>query len=295
MVMVRLLAAALLIASPALAQTTNDPFPAPINTADGVIKVRVAEFASLPDVDGAAARIMHLVNEPGTRRLFVSDMRGILYTASYNGQSVAQYLDLRDPAWSVNVQSQGTERGLQSFAFHPEFNRKEARGFGKFYTWTDTTNTTPPPDFVPGGGNNTHDTILLEWTAKNPGAAAYDGSAPRELLRLEQPFPNHNGGEVAFNPLAAPRDADFGLLYVGSADGGSGGDPLDLGQNLNSVFGKILRIDPLGSTSANGKYGIPKSNPFVNDGARSVCSGIRRRARCTSPTSVRTSSRRSVL
>jgi hypothetical protein len=261
----RLLAAALLITSPALAQTTDDPFPAPIPATDGVVKVRVTEFASLPDVDGAAARIMTLANEAGTRRLFVSDMRGLLYSVSYNGQAVTKYLDLRDPAWAVGVQSQGTERGLQSFAFHPQFNRRGAAGFGKFYTWTDTTNTTPPPDFVPGGGNNTHDTVLLEWTAKDPGAAAYDGGPPRELLRLEQPFPNHNGGEVTFNPLASPRDADFGLLYVGSADGGSGGDPLDLAQNLNSAFGKILRIDPLGSNSANGKYGIPASNPFAND------------------------------
>ena len=58
---------------------------------------------------------------------------------------------------------------------------------------------------------------------------------------------------------------DFGLLYIGFADGGSGGDPLDLAQNLNSAFGKILRIDPLGSNSTNQKYGIPASNPFVND------------------------------
>jgi hypothetical protein len=266
MSMPRLLAAALLIASPALAQTTNDPFPAPIPATDGVVKVRVVEFASLPDVDNAAARMMLLVDEPGTRRLFVSDMRGLLYSVSYNGQSVTPYLDLRDPAWAVNVQSQGTERGLQSFAFHPQFNRRGAPGFGKFYTWCDSTNTTPPPDFTPGGGNNTHDTVLLEWTAKNPGAAAYDGGPPRELMRLEQPFANHNGGDLRFNPLASQRDPDFGLLYVGAADGGSGGDPLELSQNLNSAFGKILRIDPLGSNSANGKYGIPARNPFANDG-----------------------------
>ncbi len=121
------------------------------------------------------------------------------------------------------------------------------------------------PDFVPGGGNNSHDTILLEWTAKNPAAATYDGGPPRELMRFEHPFGNHNGGQLAFNPLATSRDADFGLLYIGSADGGSGGDPLDLAQNLHSAFGKLLRIDPLGSNSANGKYGIPASNPFVKD------------------------------
>jgi glucose/arabinose dehydrogenase len=88
---------------------------------------------------------------------------------------------------------------------------------------------------------------------------------PRELMRFEQPFGNHNAGQLAFNPLAAPNSPDFGLLYMGSADGGSGGDPINLGQNLSSAFGKMLRIDPLGKNSANGKYGIPKDNPYVND------------------------------
>jgi len=260
--------AALLMASPALAQTaqtTNDPFPAPIAATDGVIRVNFVELASIPDVNQEAARMMLLVDEPGTRRLFVNDMRGPLYSVSYDGKTVRLYLDINAPVWAVSVQSSGTERGFQSFAFHPQFNQSGARGFGKFYTLTDTTNTTPTPDFTPGGGNNTHDTVLLEWTAKNPGAISYDGGPPRELIRFEQPFPNHNGGHLSFNPLASPRDADFGLLYMGFADGGSGGDPLDLAQNLSSPFGKILRLDPLGSDSANGKYGIPKGNPFAND------------------------------
>jgi glucose/arabinose dehydrogenase len=107
---------------------------------------------------------------------------------------------------------------------------------------------------------------LLEWTAKNPSASAYDGSAPREVIRLEQPYGNHNAGHLTFNPLAKAGDADYGLLYMGFADGGSGGDPLGHAQNLNSAFGKILRFDPLGTNSANGKYGIPAANPFANDG-----------------------------
>jgi hypothetical protein len=270
MFIVRLLAAGLVMAPLAIAQTppqpTDDPFPLPIAVAEGVVRVNFREFASLPDVDGEAARMMLLVDEPGTRRLVVSDMNGLLYTVSYDGQRVTPYLDLRDPRWAVSVQSRGSERGLQSFAFHPQFNRRGTPGFGKFYTFTDTSDTSPTPDFRPGGGNHTHDTILLEWTARTPDAASYDGGPPRELLRLEQPFQNHNGGHITFNPLVAARDADFGLLYVGVADGGSGGDPLDLAQNLNSPFGKILRIDPLGKNSANGKYGIPGANPFANDG-----------------------------
>jgi len=264
--MTHVIVAALLLATPALAQTTKDPFPAPIAATDGVIKVSFAEFASIPDVAGVAARMMLLVDEPGTRRMFVNDMQGPLYSVSYDGKAVAKYLDLSAASWGLSVQSMGRERGFQSFAFHPQFSRSGTPGFGKFYTLTDTSNTAPKADFAPGGGDHTHDTILLEWTAKNPVAATYDGGPPRELLRFEQPFANHNGGLLSFNPLASAGAPDSGLLYMSFADGGSGGDPLTLAQNRNSAFGKILRIDPLGANSANGKYGIPASNPFASDG-----------------------------
>jgi hypothetical protein len=245
------------------AQSTNDPFPQPIAAAQDVIRVNYVEYAQLP-MDNGAPRMMLLTAEPGGRRLFVNDMRGPLYSIADGGKTVALYLNINDSKWSVSVQSQGSERGFQSFAFHPQFNQAGSRGFGKFYTYTDTTNTTPPPDFTPAGGNNTHDTVLLEWTAKTPGTAAYDGGPPRELIRLRQPYANHNAGHLAFNPLAV-NGPEYGLLYMGIADGGSGGDPLEMSQNLASAFGKIFRIDPLGNDSANKKYGIPAANPFVDD------------------------------
>lgn len=254
--------AVLLAASSAAAQ---DVFPDPIPTADGVLTVGARRFAALPAIDGEAARMMHLVDEPGTRRLFVNDMRGPIYSVSYDGTAVRLYVDVNAAAWGVPVQSRGRERGVQSFAFHPQFNQPGTRGFGKFYTFTDTSNTKPMPDFRPNGGTRTHDTVLLEWTAKTPAADVYDGGPPRELMRIEQPFANHNGGLVAFNPTAAPGTPDFGLLYISNADGGSGGDPLNLAQNLSSIFGKLLRIDPLGSNGGNGQYGIPPSNPFVSN------------------------------
>ncbi len=260
-------AVAMVLAAPAAAgQTTNDPFPDPIPAADGVITVGVVEFASLPFVDDQSPRMMRLVDEPGTGRLFVNDMWGLVYTVSYDGETVTQYLDLRDSRWELDVEASRRERGFQSFAVHPQFGQPGTPGFGKLYTYTDTSNTRPQADFTPDGGSDAQDTILLEWTAADPNAAVYDGGPPRELLRVEQPFRNHNGGQLGFNPLAAQGDPDFGLLYVGSADGGSGGDPLDLAQNLGSILGKILRIDPLGSNSANGQYGIPADNPFAGDG-----------------------------
>lgn len=270
-----LLLIALLVASPVAAQPpqpaapllpgqSNDPFPEPIEPTAGVIRVNAREFASLPDIDGAAARMMNLVDEPATRRLFVNDMRGPIYSVSYDGRQVALYLDINAPAWGVAVQSGGRERGFQSFTFHPQFGQPGTPGFGKFYTYTDTSNQGASPDFTTRHTATTHDTVLLEWTAKTPGAPAYDGGPPRELMRFRQPYANHNAGHLAFNPLARPGTPEFGLLYAGVADGGSGGDPLRLSQDLGSAFGKIFRIDPLGTSSANKKYGIPANNPFVS-------------------------------
>ena len=262
-----IIVAAVLVGSTGLAQTPADPFPAPIPAAEGAIPVKFVEFASIPDDAGRAARPMLLVDEPGTRRLFVNEMRGPLYTVSYDGRAVTKYMDVNASNWGVKVQSLGRERGVQSFAIHPQFNQPGTPGFGKLYTWTDSSNTTTPrPDFSSGRGQNTHATVLFEWTARNPAAATYDGGPPLELLRVQQPFANHNGSHISFNPLVSPSDADFGMLYVGVGDGGSGGDPLTLAQNLGSPFGKILRLNPLGSNSANGKYGVPAGNPFANDG-----------------------------
>ena len=253
-----------MIASPVLAQ---DPFTEPLRATDGAIRVGYTEFATLPDIDGVPARMMLMLDEPGTRRLFVNDQRGPIYSVSYDGRSVTLYVDASDPRWAVGVQSRGRERGMQSFAFHPQFAQANTPGFGKFYTWTDVVDTTPLADFLPSGGGNTHDLVLHEWTARNPRAATYDGGPPREVMRFQQPYANHNGGRIAFNPLPRPGEPDFGLLYIGNGDGGSGGDPHGHGQDLASGFGKVLRIDPLGTNSANRKYGIPASNPFASDNA----------------------------
>ena len=241
---------------------TNDPFPQPIVATEGVIVVNLREFASLPDIDSIPARLMTLVEEPSTRRLFVSDMHGLMYVVSPDGRTVTQYIDLRDAKWGIGVQSRGRERGLQSFTLHPQFATRGAPGFGKLYTWVDVSNQAPEPDFTTPNPTSTHDLVLLEWTAKTPGAGVYDGGTPRELIRLRQPFANHNGGAIAFNPTARPGGADYGMLYVGIGDGGSGGDPMNLSQNLGSAFGKIFRIDPLGKNGRGGKYGTPAANPF---------------------------------
>lgn len=258
----------LLLAASASAQM-NDPLPNPIDPENGLIVVSFDEFATLPDIDGETARMMLLSDEPATERLFVNDMRGPLYTVSYDGSDVTLYLDINAPEWDIDVQYGGRERGFQSFVLHPDFGEQGAAGYGHFYTFSDVTDTEPEPDFVPGGGADTHDTVLHRWVANDPSAPTYDGSAPVEMMRFEQPFANHNGGLLAFNPLVSEGDDDYGILYISSADGGSGGDPLNLGLDLSSNYGKLLRIDPLGDNSDNGHYGIPADNPFVDeDGVR---------------------------
>lgn len=245
---------------------SSDPFPTPIEASNDVIASNFIEFAQIPLVDERfAPRLMHMTSEPGTQRLFVSVMTGALYSMNYEGGAITQYLNISDEKWGVRVMSAGNERGVQSFAFHPQFAQMGTPGYGKLYTYMDVPASEDAANYNSGGERRTHDTVLLEWTAADASAAAYDGAAPKEVFRAAQPFPNHNGGQVSFNPLAAQGDEDYGLLYIGLADGGAGGDPLKAGQNLASYFGKILRIDPLGSDSSNGKYGVPASNPFAAD------------------------------
>ena len=86
--------------------------------------------------------------------------------------------------------------------------------------------------------------------------AAADPASRRELLRVEQPYANHNGGQIAIGP--------DGHLFIGLGDGGSGGDPHDHGQDPRSLLGSLLRIDPDGGD----RYGIPPDNPFVDGGGR---------------------------
>ena len=246
-----------------------DPFPEPIETAAGAVKVAVVDFASLPIVEDFPARMMKMIDVPGAERLFVNDAAGVLYGVSYDGAAVTSWLDLREPRWRLDpgshrAGSAGKMR-FHSFAFHPQFAESDAPGFGRFYTFVDTA-AGGRGDFTPGNHDKRpHDTVLLEWRSQDPGSAFYDGGSPRELMRIEQPYRGHNGRQIAFKPGAVPGDPDFGLLYLGVGDGGGPWDPLNLSQNLGRVFGKILRIDPLGTNSANGRYGVPADNPFALD------------------------------
>jgi len=242
-------------------------FPGTIENSTFVVPL--TNFARIPNSGtGSAAppRVNQVATAPnGT--LFAMDQRGPLYSITGGGATVTKYFDLND--YGVSLIS-SSEQGFQSFAFHPDFNTSGAAGFGKFYTAFSTSNTTPAPDFT-APGSDSHDEVIYEWTTSNPLASTFTPAVPatpfRQVIRMEHPFANHNTGLLAFNPNATVGSADYGKLYIGVGDGGSGGDPLDLAQNRTNPFGSILRIDPLpastaGVLSTNGQYRIPTNNPF---------------------------------
>lgn len=157
--------------------------------------------------------------------------------------------------------------GIISIAFHPDFAQLGEPGYGKFYVIETEDVSAGTPDFDDSLQQNAfggqHHDVLYEYTADDPSSDTFSGSK-REVLRIEQPGWDHNVFDLAFG-IGAER----GILYVTSGDGGNApaGDALirENAQYRLNPFGKILRIDPLGSNSANGKYGIPSDNPFITD------------------------------
>lgn len=258
-----LLLVTVLVTSAAGQNRFRDPIPT------GDIQVRIEDFATIPFSDTRnrqPPRMSVLTTDPNGR-LFVNDQRGPLYTIDSTGSQVTEYFDIRDFP-DIRITSANGEAGFQGFAFHPDFAREGADGFGRLYTIHSSTSRTNPPDFDPGG-SRAFDTLLLEWHSADPLADTFapaDANAPyREIMRLKQPFGNHNAGNVAFNPTATEGDSDYGNLYVAIGDGGSGGDPQDNGQDASNPFGAILRIDPRGTNGINGQYGIVSDNVLAGD------------------------------
>ena len=255
------------------AAEAQDRFPTAITF--GGASARIIPFATVPDSSpGSPARLSVLTRDP-SGRLFVNDQRGPLYVLPSGGGVASEYLDLRDFSELAVIST--SEAGFQSFAFHPSFADSDSPGFGRFYTMHSSSGTAASPDFDPGGNTAFH-SVLLEWRAGTPSAAEFeaaDAQTPfREILRLKQPFGNHNTGLIAFNPLASPTGTDFGNLYIAVGDGGSGGDPQDNGQDPGNPFGALLRINPLRNDSANGRYGIVSANALASDNDPSTLAEI---------------------
>jgi hypothetical protein len=198
-------------------------------------------------------------------RIFVNDLRGPLYVI--DGGVVHTYMDF-SIAFSELKTAPGLASGFVSFAFHPEFADN-----GLFYTvHTETALGNPAqPNLAPTLPTTIiQHSILAEWEATDPALNVFAGTS-RELIRIASHHNHHNLGEISFNPAAGPGDADYGNLYIAAGDFGSvqDGQPEHL-QRLDTPYGALLRIDPLGgSFERNGTtfyYGIPSSNPFASDG-----------------------------
>lgn len=264
------------------AQITVNPIPEPIQKSN--LSVGLEEVIKIPDSGDkkkTSARLNLIISAgDGSGRLFVNDMRGKLYVILDRKATV--YMDVKRLI-GQGFHDQSGQQGFSYFVFHPEFATN-----GIFYTVTSEDKNTGTPDFQvtkPIFNNegkriaSSHHDVIREWKTTNPSANTFSGTM-REILRIEEPYADHNTGQLAFNPNAKPGDTDYGMLYIAVADGGSDGfpvsdtDPLDNGQDLGTPLGKMLRINPFGNNSANGKYGIPADNPFVNDGDPKTLSEI---------------------
>jgi glucose/arabinose dehydrogenase len=181
--------------------------------------------------DGLVQPVGIVAAGDGSDRLFVVEQRGTVAVLSPDRQAT-RWLDLQG-----RVRAQG-ERGLLGLAFHPDF----ADNGRVFVHYTDRNG----------------DTVLSELRA-DPAAERVDPATEVVLFTLDQPYGNHNGGQIAFGP--------DGHLYLGLGDGGSGGDPLDAGQDLGTPLGSLLRFDV--DAGGPGELRVPSDNPFVGvDGAR---------------------------
>lgn len=262
----------LVTASVPAAEPITDPIPEPI-VPNGV-GVQLLPFARIPDSAGQPPRLNYLTSSPdGSGRLFVNDQRGLLYSISAGGEA-RLYLDLAEAV--PDFVYPGGQAGFSYFAFHPEFGDN-----GVFFTVTSVDRSSGTPDYEAKhpildsfGGEMlaSHHDVLLKWQAADPQAEVYEGAEPVEILRLEQPYGDHNIGQIAFRPGIGRDHPDYGLLFMAVGNGGGHGwpvrdsDPQDHGQDLSTPFGTHLRIDPLGSNSPNGQYGIPADNPWADAG-----------------------------
>jgi glucose/arabinose dehydrogenase len=195
-------------------------------------RTTVPTLALSPVVSGLTNPLGMESSHDSTGRLFILQQGGIIRILQNGSLNAAPFLDI------TSLVESGGEKGLLGLAFHPNFSTNR-----KFYV-NDTRRVAGQLQ-----------TIVAEYQASTANPNQADTSSARILLTINQPFDNHNGGQLAFGP--------DGFLYIGVGDGGSGGDPNNNGQNKTVLLGKLLRID-VNSTSAGKQYAIPPGNPFAS-------------------------------
>lgn len=239
-----------------------NPIPDAIKLSNVVVAVKlVAQFpASSENGKPPLARITKLDFQPNTAGLFVLDLRGKLFKLTGNKPAVYMDMVALKPKF---IDKPGLATGFGSFAFHPQFIKN-----GLVYTTHCEPARSAKADFgFDDSIKVTLQWVLTEWKADDSKASVFAGRG-REILRVNMVAGNHGVQEITFNPLAKPGEEDFGLLYIGIGDGGSVENGFAmLAHNPERIWGTILRINPTGSNSANGQYGIPQGNPFVSNTA----------------------------
>ena len=213
----------------------------PLRTDGPAAAVAVAAAAAPTDANirlalraGGLSKPVFLTSaRDGTGRLFIVEQTGRIRI--YKDGKV-----LTTPFLSITTQvSNGFEQGLLGLAFHPNY----------------TTNRKLYINFTDVNG----DTIVREYRASSTNPNVVATSTSRQILKIAQPYDNHNGGMLAFGP--------DGYLYIGTGDGGDGGDPGNRAQRIDTLLGKILRINVNGSTSTR-NYLFPSTNPYVGRDGR---------------------------
>lgn len=258
---------ALASATTSLSAQTPTPTATPLipRIGKGPIRIEVEQVAA-----GLTAPVDLVTPNDGSGRLFVVEETGRIKILKNNQVSPTPFLDVTSRLVPLNPAYD--ERGLLGLAFHPGFNDPASVGYRKLYTYT-TEPVAGAADFtVPNSDPFDHQNVIAEWQVSAVNPDVVDAATRREVMRIDWPQGNHNGGKLAFRP---------GELYLyislgeggGSNDVGPGHTPgIGNAQDLTNVLGKILRIDPInpfltpGSSDpsgANGKYRVPVSNPFV--------------------------------
>ncbi len=182
-----------------------------------------------PVADGFGAPLY--VTNAGDDRLFVVEKGGLIRIVEGGAVAETPFLDVTD-----RVGSESSEQGLLGLAFAPNYAES-----GLFYV-----------DYTDLDGN----TVVSQFTVTDDPSVA-DPESEQVVLTQEQPYPNHNGGMLAFGP--------DNYLYIGFGDGGGQGDPSGNGQSLDTWLGKILRIEVDPDYTDGEPYVVPDDNPFVSD------------------------------
>ena len=191
-------------------------------------------LALTPVVSGLSSPVDLQFPADGTSRMLIVEQAGTIRIATNGGLSATPFVDI------TNKVDFGGEKGLLGLAFHPQFPQNHL-----FYVHYDR---------LSGGQMQS---VIAEYSVSTSDPNQADPNSERILLTVDQPFDNHKGGQIVFGP--------DGFLYIGFGDGGSGGDPLGNGQNLQTLLGKMLRID-VDHQSGGKQYAIPSSNPFAGGG-----------------------------